>query len=623
MKEKIKIIKKIALTLLVTLSVLQINSQNLKEQEITSTVNSATVFLNSAQVFREKSILLEKGIQLLKFVNLSPFIDKKSIQINGKGIEIQAVNFQKNYLKGGKKSAEQLSLENKLAKNKNSIDIETITLESIRGEMQFLENNRSIKGNQTLTVSSLKEASKFYGLQMKELKTKELKIKNILNKLQDEKKLISNQLSDLTSKKRYASGEIFIKVKSNSRKTVDLKLIYNVLNVSWFPSYDVRVSDINTPLTLVYKANLKQNSKVDWTNVRLRFSSANPSNSTKAGEIIPYFLDYGTRPPFYGSSIDEVSGYITNGNTPLAGVNVVVKGTTIGTSTDFDGKYSIKIPKNSNQLEFSYLGYRRKVKRINNTVLNVTLQEDKSSLDEVVVMSYSTKRKKSLPMLSEDVKASSVSSISAIPTQEIINQTSFSIEIIEPYTIKSSNKDFTISMKAFQTNANYTYYSIPKIEEKAFLIASLQGWEKFNLLEGEGNVYFEDTFIGTTLIDTRTTKKLLTISLGMDKNVSVKRTKSKDFTTKQFIGNKKEEFRAWNISVKNNKSQDIKIVVLDQIPISKREEIKISLDDRFNGIINNETGEVKWDLSIKAKSSKELLLKYAVKYPKNRNLIID
>tara|TARA_B110000091_G_C13818400_1_gene479181 strand:+ start:2472 stop:4328 length:1857 start_codon:yes stop_codon:yes gene_type:complete len=617
--------KRKALTLLITLSLFQVYAQEPIEKEINSKVAAATVFQNSAQVQRNKTVTLEKGIQILKFINLSPFIDKKSIQVKGSGIEIQAVNFKKNYLKGTLKSNEQLSLEDKLTKNKNRTDIETIGLETTQEEIQFLKNNRSIKGNQTLTVTALKAASIFYGNEMNALKKRELTLKNNLNKLRKEKKEITNQLNDLTSKKRYASGEIFIKVKSNSTKKIEMELAYNVSNVSWHPSYDVRVSDINSPLTLVYKANLKQNSKVDWINVKLRFSSANPSNSTKAGEIIPYFLDYGTSPPYYSASIDEVSGYVSDGNGPLPGVSVIVKGTTIGTSTDFDGKYSIKVPKNRGQLQFRYLGFKTATRRINKSVLNVELEEDENTLDEIVVTGYGSTRKKNKTekALKGSVAGLSITKNRTIPTQQIINQTSFSFEIVAPYTIKSSNKDFMIAMKTYKSKADYTYYSIPRREEKAFLLASIKGWEKFNLLEGEANVYFENTFIGTSLIDTRTTKKALSISLGMDKNISINRVKSKDFTTKQFIGSKKEEFRAWDIEVKNNKEQNIKIVILDQVPISTREEIKISLDEDFRGTLNKKTGEVKWGFSLDSRTSKKIRLKYAVKYPKNKNLIID
>ena len=89
---------------------------------------------------------------------------------------------------------------------------------------------------------------------------------------------------------------------------------------------------------------MKQNSKVDWNNVKLQFSSANPNQSTKAGKITPYFIGYGTRPPNYKNNIDEISGYVSDNKGNLPGVSVIVKGTTIGTETNFDGKYSIKIP---------------------------------------------------------------------------------------------------------------------------------------------------------------------------------------------------------------------------------------------------------------------------------------
>ena len=154
-------------------------------------------------------------------------------------------------------------------------------------------------------------------------------------------------------------------------------------------------------------------------------------------------------------------------------------------------------------------------------------------------------------------------------------------------------------------------------------MASLSDWEKFNLLEGEANVYFENTFIGTSLIDTRTTENKLDVSLGMDKNVSVKRTKAKDFTTRQFIGNKQEETSIWDFTIKNNKSQNIQMTVLDQIPVSKREEIRVTLDKLFNGEINKKTGEIKWNFTLAPKKSKELQLKYTVRYPKNRRLNID
>ena len=600
------------------------NSQTIKEKSITSKVKSATIFLNNAQVTRIKEVKLDKGIQLLKFIGLSPFIDKKSIQIKAKNIEIQAVNFKKNYLSKNKKSIELISLEKKLNFLDKEIEKENVNLLTTQEKIRFFKENRSIRGSQTLTVIALKETAQFYGDQMILLNTKELNSNNTLKRLQREKKLVTKQLEGLTIKNSYFTGEIIVKVTSDLAKNTDFQLIYNVSNVSWYPTYDVRVTDINSPLTIVYKANVKQNSKVDWNNVKLQFSSANPNQSTKAGKITPYFIGYGTRPPNYKNNIDEISGYVSDNKGNLPGVSVIVKGTTIGTETNFDGKYSIKIPNSKSTLVFSYLGYKTEERLTNNSTINVTMQENNISLDEIVVTARGIKReKKVLGYSASYIKTGKKDSNYSIPTEEIVNQTSVSFKIIEPYTIKSSNKDYVVSMKTYQTDATYIYYTVPRIEERAFLVASLKNWEQYNLLEGEASIYFEDTFIGTSLIDTRFTNNNLDISLGVDKNITVKRTKSKDFTTKQFIGNKKEETSLWDIAIKNNKRQSIKIIILDQIPISTREEITITLDKSFNGELDKKTGEIKWRKIINSNDIEEFQLKYTARYPKNKELLLD
>ena len=600
------------------------NSQKIKEKSITSKVKSATIFLNNAQVTRIKEVKLDKGIQLLKFIGLSPFIDKKSIQIKAKNIEIQALNFKKNYLSKNKKSIELISLEKKLNFLDKEIEKENVNLLTTQEKIRFFKENRSIRGSQTLTVIALKETAQFYGDQMNLLNTKELNSNNTLKRLQREKKLVTKQLEGLTIKNSYFTGEIIVKVTSDLAKNTDFQLIYNVSNVSWYPTYDVRVTDINSPLTIVYKANVKQNSKVDWNNVKLQFSSANPNQSTKAGKITPYFIGYGTRPPNYKNNIDEISGYVSDNKGNLPGVSVIVKGTTIGTETNFDGKYSIKIPNSKSTLVFSYLGYKIEERLTNNSTINVTMQENNVSLNEIVVTARGIKReKKALGYSASYIKTGEKDSNYSIPTEEIVNQTSVSFKIIEPYTIKSSNKDYVVSMKTYQTDATYIYYTVPRIEERAFLVASLKNWEQYNLLEGEASIYFEDTFIGTSLIDTRFTKNNLDISLGVDKNITVKRTKSKDFTTKQFIGNKKEETSLWDIAIKNNKRQSIKIIILDQIPISTREEITIALDKSFNGELDKKTGEIKWQKIINSNDIEEFQLKYTARYPKNEKLLLD
>ena len=178
-------------------------------------------------------------------------------------------------------------------------------------------------------------------------------------------------------------------------------------------------------------------------------------------------------------------------------------------------------------------------------------------------------------------------------------------------------------MVVYQLPAFFKYYSVPKIEKEAYLIANITDWEKYNLLEGEANIFFEGTFVGKSLLDVRFASDTLQLSLGKDKNVIVNREKEKDFETRQFIGSKKEESKSWKITVKNNKSQEINMVILDQSPVSKLEEIEVNIQNVSGGKLNKESGEVKWEFTLKPMEKKEFDLKYSVKYPKSRNLTIE
>ncbi|WP_341215793.1 SusC/RagA family TonB-linked outer membrane protein [uncultured Wocania sp.] len=108
-----------------------------------------------------------------------------------------------------------------------------------------------------------------------------------------------------------------------------------------------------------------------------------------------------------------VTGTITDSNTgiPLGGANVIVKGTTNGVSTDFDGNYSITVSSQSAILVVSYIGYTNQEIAVNNqTVINVSLVEDASQLDEVVVTALGIKReRKSLGYSVQEIQGASIS----------------------------------------------------------------------------------------------------------------------------------------------------------------------------------------------------------------------
>lgn len=603
-------------------------AQEAKIQEIKTEVKEATVFISGAQVVRKKNVDLTQGTCILKFVNLSPFIDPKSVQVKAQGeLMVLSVNHQQNYMDKMEKSKEMLDLEKLLKTVDMKIKQESTYLSIIREELAFLQENRAIGGkNEQISLSNLQQVSEFYSNKLTELKLKEIERNSTLEDLQKQRADIENQIKTWSGKKEYPSGEILVKVDVKKEGNFSFEISYVVDNAGWFPSYDIRANTINKPVQLIYKAHVKQDTKEDWNNVKLRFSSADPNVSGVAPELKTYFLNYNTQPPSYKRTAGGVSGKVTDSNgESLPGTTVVVQGTSIGTVTDMQGNYSITIPNNATHLTYSFVGFNPQTLPITGSVMNVALQESKLGLDEVVVIGYGTQKKGYVTgAIAEksEMKIRGTSSL-AIPTEQVETQTTVNFEIKTPYSIKSDNKSYTVDIESYELPAIYQYYCIPKIDKDAFLIAHIVDWEKYSLLEGEATVFFEETYVGKTLLDVRNASDTLEISLGRDKKVSVTREKIKDFSTKQFIGNKKEETRTWKTTVKNNKNQEINMIVLDQIPVSTTEDIEVSALNTSNAKHDLESGEMKWEFTLKPSDKKELDLKYSVKYPKFRSLVIE
>ena len=103
----------------------------------------------------------------------------------------------------------------------------------------------------------------------------------------------------------------------------------------------------------------------------------------------------------------EVSGkVISNDGETLAGVNILIKGTTTGTVTDSDGNFRLQIPNNDVTLVFSFIGFlQEEVVVGNQSTINITLTSSLETLGEIVVIGYGTVKKSDLTGSVSSVKA--------------------------------------------------------------------------------------------------------------------------------------------------------------------------------------------------------------------------
>ncbi|MDP4276545.1 MAG: mucoidy inhibitor MuiA family protein, partial [Bacteroidota bacterium] len=315
-----------------------------------------------------------------------------------------------------------------------------------------------------------------------------------------------------------------------------------------------------------------------------------------------------------------------------------VDGSGISTVTNAQGSYSLTLPANAQQLNFSLIGYIPQTRFISGSVLNVVLQENQAILNDVVRVTVAEAKgsdeehgvdiadlEEHQVLVAEPkamLKIRGTASL-GVPKQQVEKQISVDFDIKTPYTVKSDNNVVSVDMDVLSLPATFQYYCAPKLNKEVYLTALLQDWEKYNFLEGEANVFFEDTYVGKTILDVNAATDTLSLSLGRDKKVSVQRDKVKGFTAKQFIGSKKEETRIWKTTVRNNRKEAINLLLLDQVPVSQNEEIEVTVQASDGGKQTPETGEIKWETKLDPGKTQSFDLKYVVKYPKNKFLIIE
>ncbi|HSF54995.1 MAG TPA: mucoidy inhibitor MuiA family protein, partial [Algoriphagus sp.] len=479
------------------------------------------------------------------------------------------------------------------------------------------------------TMAELRTALEFFDAELTKITNEELQVKSKISEGEKELEQLRNQINAMQETRNKSTSEIRIRVKAPAAGSANLEINYLVANAGWYPKYDVRVKNVSSPLALTYKAEVYQNTGVDWKNVKLRFSNANPNQSGQSPELEKWELNYARFTTVNKFSVPQMPGTVSGvvldeSGVPIPGTTVLVKGTTIGTVSDTEGRYSLTLPGNAQSLVFSFIGYAAQEVGIQGrSNVSVSLYPDEQMLSEVVVAGYGVREKRALTGSVTTVKNRESMEAAPLITTFIENQTTVEIEVAEPYSIKSNGEKTLVDLKGYEIPANYRYSVIPKLDKDAFLIAELSDWNQYSLLEGESNLYFEDGFVGRSILDAAGLQDTLLISMGRDRSIVVQREKMEEFSKKRTIGSNITETRGYEISLRNNKSQPVTLKVEDQIPVSVNSSIAVTTSELSGGKLDPQTGIITWEITLAPGAQQKLSFQYEVKYPKSERVILD
>ncbi|HYG03696.1 MAG TPA: DUF4139 domain-containing protein [Chryseosolibacter sp.] len=518
------------------------NAQAQNEKRTDSKITNVTVFLNKAQVFRKASARLEAGKTNVIISGLTSSLDQQSIQVSGKGdFIIHGINHQQNYLNEFNEPKALKHAKDSLELIQRQIGFENSQKEILNREEQMILSNQKIGGaNQNLTAAELKAMADFYRTRLTEIITARLKIDERMKKLTEAQVKLQRQVAAQNDLYSRNTSEIVVSVSASAPTTAELEINYIVSNAGWSPLYDLRAINTKSPVTLIYKANVFQNTGEEWKNVRLKLSTANPTLGGQKPELTAWYLN------FYQPIVR------TNGGRQKQSAT--------------GGAYRDAVP---------------------GQVMDAEL-----------------------------VMAPAQSTSDFVTTIQTSLNTEFDIAL--PYTVNTSAKPTLVDIRTHELKADYIYSVAPKLDNDAFLIGRATGWESFSLLPGEANIFFEGTFVGKSFIDPNNIRDTLNISLGRDKRIVVKREKLTDFNSRKLIGTNQRETHAFEISVRNTKTEPIKITIEDQLPVSQNSMIEVTIIDVNGAQHNPDTGKLTWQMEIQPSETKKVVYKFEVKYPKDK-----
>jgi TonB-dependent SusC/RagA subfamily outer membrane receptor len=569
------------------------------EKEINSSIKKVTVYTQGAHIEREATFSLQQGQMVLKLIGLSPYVIKESIRISGDGsYSILNVQHQNDYLNELDKNKEIESLKDKIEELQFKIEDEGTWLKIIKDKLDFLNVNKEITGKeQALNPETFKTLNAIYGSNIETLNLELLKKQRIINDYQKETNKLNNQLNSLNSQSDLPSGTIIITIDAKQTKTSKINLNYLVDNASWYPSYDIRFLGINRPLTITYKANINQNTGIDWKDVNLVLSTAKTNISAQIPEFIPYYLQ------FYYPEISQALQGKAAGVQITAESELRIRGIS-SLNSDSEPLYVVDgVPQNNiSSLNPNDIDKIEVLKDASATSIYGT----RGANGVILVTTKQEKEKSSIPL-----------------TITSKRETSNEYMVETTQTIQSNDKSVSVSFKEADLNAEFEYQSIPGLSENVFLIGKIVDWYKAEFIDGEANVYLENSFVGTSLINTKQFKDTLEISFGTDNNISIKRERMTEFTQNQLIGSNRKETIGFKLTIRNNKLYPITTKIIDQIPVSTTKDIQVETIDISGGKMETGSGKVIWDLALNSNESKELIIKYSVKYPKDKKVIIE
>lgn len=280
------------LKLFICLLIMQPAFAQIEEHAVESNIESVKIYLQGAEVIRTKDVNLRPGKHRLIFEGLSPNINPQSIQVTSStNTSILSITNKTNFLKPREAKGNSKVMLDSIEMLRFELQALDDLKKAFTKEEEILRQNQNLKGTEnSLTTDDLIKVANFYRTRFREIYSERTRINRQVNDINQTISRLNGQLSQMNSSSRPTS-EVYIELKVKSSGTTKVKVRYVVANAGWSPIYDLRAGELNEPINLNYRALAFNNTGVDWEEVKITLSTADPNQSASKPLLAPWRLN--------------------------------------------------------------------------------------------------------------------------------------------------------------------------------------------------------------------------------------------------------------------------------------------------------------------------------------------
>jgi uncharacterized protein (TIGR02231 family) len=260
---------------------------------------SATVYYYGVELTHEANVNLPVGTSEVIIKNVANSLNENTVQIAApSNITILSVQFSNANF--NEKLDEQSP---EIKKIKDSILVKSKEIYKLRNAITaekqtiaLLDSNKQVYGwNTGLAVAELMKMVEYY-------KTKRLELANNIDVIEEKQKKVQEALNKWNDKlqdignsgEETSPGKLVLQIMNDKAGNVPLEISYLSNTASWTPFYDLRAEGVNAPINMVYKAQVVQNTGIDWKKIKLSLSSGTPNQNNQAPLLSAWRLEYGS-----------------------------------------------------------------------------------------------------------------------------------------------------------------------------------------------------------------------------------------------------------------------------------------------------------------------------------------